>query len=123
MRKKIVIVDDENDIREILRNSIELTKDWIVYESADGLEALEVIRREMPDAIVLDVMMPSIDGREVFRSLREDPVTTKIPVVFLTASLQRHEVRALEALGPVAVLAKPFDPLTIASEISSLLGW
>lgn len=121
--RKIVIVDDENDIREILRNSIELTKDWTVLEASDGLKAIELIRREMPDAIVLDVMMPSIDGREVFRRLRQDVATKSIPVVFLTASLQRHEVRALEALGPEAVLAKPFDPLTIANEISEILGW
>jgi CheY-like chemotaxis protein len=123
MRKKIVIVDDEDDIREILRHSLELTKDWIVMEASEGKRALELIRRESPDAIVLDVMMPSIDGREVFRQLREDPATATIPVVFLTASLQRHEVRALEALGPAAVFAKPFDPLAIADQISDLLGW
>jgi two-component system, OmpR family, alkaline phosphatase synthesis response regulator PhoP len=123
MPKKIVIVDDENDIREILRHAIELIKDWTVLEAKDGASGLELIGREKPDAILLDVMMPNMDGREVFRRLRENPATTDIPTIFITASLQRAEVRALEELGPIAVLAKPFDPLEIVRKISDLLGW
>jgi len=123
MRKKVVIVDDENDIREILRNALELTKDWIVLEAANGEAGLELVRQEMPDVVLLDVMMPRMDGREVFRVLRQDVKTSEIPVIFITASLQKQDVRALEAMGPLAVLAKPFDPLEIADKISELLGW
>lgn len=123
MAKKIVIVDDETDIREILRHAIELLKDWQVIEAPDGITALEVIGRERPDAILLDVMMPHMDGREVFRRLRENPATSSIPTIFLTASLQRADVRVLEGLGPLAVLAKPFDPLEIVRKITELLGW
>ena len=123
MAKKIVIVDDETDIREILRHAIELLKDWQVIEAPDGIAALEVIVRERPDAILLDVMMPHMDGREVFRRLRENPATSSIPTIFLTASLQRADVRVLEGLGPLAVLAKPFDPLEIVRKITELLGW
>ena len=123
MVKKIALVDDENDIREILRHAIELLTDWKVIEAPDGVTALRLIEQERPDAILLDVMMPQMDGREVFRRLRENPETSSIPTIFLTASLQRADVRILEGLGPVAVLAKPFDPLEIVKQIRKLLGW
>lgn len=123
MSRKIVIVDDENDIREILRHAFELTTDWTVMEATDGEKGLEVIRREHPDAVILDVMMPRVDGREMFRTLRADESIRAIPVIFLTASLQKQDVRDLQALGPVAILAKPFDPIEIVKTISSLLGW
>jgi CheY-like chemotaxis protein len=122
MPKRIVIVDDEADIREIVRHAIELTTDWIVTEAKDGITALASIQNDPPDAILLDVMMPLMDGKEVFRKLRENSATRSIPTIFLTASLQRSDVRNLEELGPVAVLAKPFDPLELVRSISRLLG-
>ena len=116
-------MDDEKDIREILRHAIELTTKWTVVEASDGILGLELVRRELPDAVILDVMMPRMDGREVFRQLRHDPSIKSIPVIFLTASLQKQDVRALQELGPVAILEKPFDPIEIVSDISRLLGW
>jgi len=123
MSRKLALVDDEKDIREILRHAIELTRKWTVVEASDGAQGLDLIRRELPDAILLDVMMPRMDGREVFRSILKDPLISSIPVIFLTASLQKHDIRALQELGPVAILEKPFDPIGIVSEISRLLGW
>ncbi len=123
MRKKLVIVDDEDDIREVLRHAIEFTKDWTVLDASDGAAGLALIRRELPDAALLDVMMPKLSGRDLFRALREEAQTASIPVIFLTASLQKQDVRELEALGPKAVLAKPFDPLTIADQVEEILGW
>jgi CheY-like chemotaxis protein len=123
MPRRIVIVEDEKDIRAILRHAIELIKGWSVLEAADGAAGLELIQRELPDAILLDVMMPKIDGRELFRRLRQNESTQSIPVIFITASLQRHEIQSLEELCPVAILAKPFDPIAIVRTISDLLGW
>ena len=123
MRKKIVIVDDENDIREILRNAVELMTDWLVFEAPNGLSGLQLISAEKPDVVLLDVMMPAMDGREVIRQLRDNAETENIPVIFLTASLQKSDVRELEELGPLAVLAKPFDPLELIRKISELLHW
>ena len=123
MPRKIAIVDDEKDIREILRHAIELTTKWEIIEASDGIQGLELIRRKIPDAILLDVMMPRMDGREVFRQLREDSAVSSIPVIFLTASLQKRDVRALQELGPVAILEKPFDPIGIVTTISELLVW
>jgi CheY-like chemotaxis protein len=123
MPKRIVIVEDEKDIRAILRHAIELIKGWSVMEAADGAAGLDLIRRELPDAILLDVMMPKVDGRELFRRLRQDETTQSIPVIFITASLQRQDIESLEELSPVAILAKPFDPIAIVRTISELLAW
>lgn len=123
MNKRIVIVEDEKDIRAILRHAIEVIKGWTVFEAPDGAAGLEIIRRELPDAVLLDVMMPNIDGREVYRRLREDDATNSIPVIFVTASLQRHELNSLMELSPVAIIAKPFDPVAIVRTISQLLAW
>ncbi len=121
--KRLVLIDDEDDIREVLKHSIEYTKDWTVQDAAGGEAGLELVRRVHPDAVLLDVMMPDMDGREVFRRLRRDPETEGLPVIFITASLQKNEIRELEELRPAGVLAKPFDPLTIADEIAGILGW
>ena len=123
MPRRIVIVEDEKDIRAILRHAIELLKGWSVMEAADGAAGLDLIRREHPDAVLLDLMMPKIDGRELFRQLRQDESTKSIPVIFVTASLQRHEIQSIEELCPVAILSKPFDPVAIVRTISGLLGW
>ena len=123
MPRRFVIVEDEKDIRAILRHAIELIKGWSVLEAADGAAGLELIRHELPDAILLDVMMPLVDGRELFRRLCQDGATRSIPVIFITASLQRHEIQSLEELCPVAILAKPFDPIAIVRTISELLSW
>ena len=123
MRKKLVIIDDEDDIREVLRHALEFTRDWIIFDARDGQAGLELIQREHPDAVVLDVMMPKMNGREVFRAIRSDAATAEMPVIFLTASVQRKDIRELEELGPTAVLTKPFDPTDISERIAELLGW
>ncbi len=123
MAHRILIIDDEDDIREILRHCIELSRDWTVVDISDPLLAVETATSERPDAILLDVMMPRMDGREVLSHLRQSAATFAIPVIFITASLQREDIRALEDLQPRGVLAKPFDPVKIVDEISELLGW
>ena len=75
------------------------------------------------DAIILDGMMPGLDGYETCRRLKADPATAAIPVVFLTAKTQRSEVERALALGAAACLVKPFDPMTVAGELRSVLGW
>ena len=92
-------------------------------EAENGAVGLELIRREIPDAVLLDVMMPKVDGREVFRILRQHEATGSIPVIFITASLQKRDLILLEALGPIAILPKPFDPIGIVNDISKLLKW
>jgi CheY-like chemotaxis protein len=76
-----------------------------------------------PEAILLDVMMPGMDGPTTVERLREDPATATIPVILLTAKVQPSELRAWERLDLAGVIAKPFDPMTLASKVAALLGW
>ena len=121
--KRILLVDDEDDVREVARLSLEMMGGFDVLPASSGVEALEIAGRERPDAIVMDVMMPDMDGPTTFRALRADPATQGIPVVLLTAKAQSTDRARLQELGVDGVLTKPFDPLTLAQEVSSLLGW
>lgn len=78
--------------------------------------------RVAPDVILLDVMMPGLDGPTVFARLRERPVTARIPVIFMTAKVQTHELARYEALGAIGIIPKPFDPMTLADQVRRLVG-
>jgi CheY-like chemotaxis protein len=121
--RRVVLVDDEDDIRLVARASLERIAGWKVYPASSGAEGVALVRAELPDAVVLDVMMPGMDGPATLAELRADPATASIPVVFLTAKVQAAERRRLEELGASGVVAKPFDPMTLATELSTALGW
>ncbi|TDH38116.1 response regulator [Pseudohoeflea suaedae] len=112
----ILYVDDEDDIREIAEMALALEPAFRVATAASGAEALERARGERPDLILLDVMMPGMDGPATLSSLRDDETTSGVPVVFITARTQAHEVERFLALGAVGVIAKPFDPMALAGE-------
>lgn len=119
---RLLCVDDEEDIRTILSLALSLEPSFEVEIVESGPTLLARVRDARPDAIVLDGMMPGLDGYETCRRLKADPATAAIPVVFLTAKTQRAEVARAISLGAVACLTKPFDPLTIAGELRSALG-
>ncbi|HEX4030390.1 MAG TPA: response regulator [Terracidiphilus sp.] len=123
MSRKILIIDDEDDIREVAAMSLESVAGWEVAMASSG--ALGIIRATefQPDAILLDVMMPGMDGPTTFRELRNNPATSAIPVLLLTAKVQATDQRRFADLGVEAVLFKPFDPLTLSKQISDVLGW
>ncbi|RWE50612.1 MAG: response regulator [Mesorhizobium sp.] len=121
MPARILYVDDEDDIREIAQMSLELDPQFEVRSSASGIEALTDVADWRPDLILLDVMMPDMDGPETLRRLGESPLTASIPVVFITARTQTHEVERYLAMGAVGVIAKPFDPMALAGEVRKLL--
>jgi CheY-like chemotaxis protein len=123
MSHSILIVDDEDDIREVAALSLESIADWKVYVASSGAEGLSLAIQHRPDAIVLDVMMPVMDGPATFRELQKNPATASIPVLLLTAKVQSSDQRRFADLGVKAILFKPFDPLTLADQISSALGW
>ena len=114
---RILIVDDDADIRRVARLSLTRLGGMEVEEAASGAEALELARRQPPDAILLDVMMPGSDGPAVLAALRADAKTSHIPVLFLTAKAMTAEVERLRGFGCAAVLTKPFDPTTLADEV------
>jgi CheY-like chemotaxis protein len=122
-KKRVLVVDDEPDIREVARMSLEMVAGWDVLTAASGREALTCAAAEHPDAILLDVMMPDLDGPATFRKLRGDPATRDIPVILLTAKVQAAEQRQFVELGVNAVLSKPFDPMQLAVRVAEILGW
>ncbi len=123
MSYRVLIIDDEDDIREVAAMSLETVAGWEVMVANSGAQGLTRAATYKPDAILLDVMMPGMDGPTTFRELRKNPVTAKIPVLFLTAKVQATDRRRFADLGIHAVLVKPFDPLTLPAQISSALGW
>lgn len=120
---RLLCADDEEDIRTILELALTLDPALEVELVDSGAAALARAAAARYDAIVLDGMMPGIDGYETCRRLKANPLTAAIPVVFLTARTQRSEVERALALGAVACLMKPFDPMTLASELRVALGW
>ena len=117
-----LIVDDDDDIREIARMSLEVIGGWAVSEADCGSEAIARARALSPDVILLDVMMPGLDGVATLRILSHHPKTSHIPVIFLTAKAKKGELRRLEAAGACGLIAKPFDPMRLAHEIEAILS-
>jgi two-component system alkaline phosphatase synthesis response regulator PhoP len=121
-RRHILLIDDEDDIREVAALSLTVVGGWRVSSAADGSSGIAMARAERPDAILLDVMMPELDGPATFRGLQDDPRTRDIPVILLTAKAQRADRRRFAALGVAGTLTKPFDPMTITNEIAAILA-
>ena len=120
---RVLYVDDEPDIREIAALALGLDPEIVVDVAASGAEALGKLREPgaRPDVIMLDVMMPGMDGPAVREALRAEPATADIPVVFITARAQTQDRERLLQLGAVAVIAKPFDPMMLARELRAVL--
>lgn len=118
---RILHVDDEADIREIVNMSLGLNPDFEVRACASGAEAVAAAVEWSPSLILLDVMMPGMDGPMTLKQLHKDPQTSDIPVLFMTARVQTREVEHFIALGAQGVISKPFDPMTLASQVRSHL--
>lgn len=118
---KALIIDDEDDIRLVARLSLSAIGGFTVVEARDGAEGLALAAAEQPDVILLDVMMPMMDGPMTFAALRADDRTVSIPVIFLTAKALPSELSHLRDMGALAVLTKPFDPKSLAAEVEALL--
>ncbi len=118
---RIVIIDDDADLRELIKVTLEFTAGWEVVTAADGPEGIAAVRRSTPDAVVVDLMMPGMDGYEVCRQLRQDPETAEIHLVLLTARRQLDQAQ-FESAGSVGVIFKPFELDDLAPRILELCG-
>lgn len=121
--RKILIIDDESDIREVAAMSLETVSGWGVLQANSGMEGMRIAQERSPDAILLDVMMPDMDGPTTLQLLRSNDATARIPVIFLTAKVQSADRKRFAELGVAAVLSKPFDPLSLGDQIAEALGW
>ena len=119
---RVLLVDDEPDIRRIGQLSLERVGGWQVVLASSSAEALAAGGRERPGVVLLDVMMPVADGPTTLARLREQADTAEIPVIFMTAKVQQHEVQRLLGLGAVGVIPKPFDPMTLPDEVRRVLA-
>jgi CheY-like chemotaxis protein len=117
MRLKVLYVDDEADIREVAALALELHPEMEVRTEPSGAAGLATAADWRPDAILLDVMMPSMDGPTTLLHLRNLESTREIPVIFITARAQPKEIDEFIKLGARAVITKPFDPMTLAAEV------
>lgn len=118
---RILYVDDEADIREIAEMSLSLDPDFEVRTAGGGQDALSQIATWRPDMVLLDVMMPGMDGPAVLARLREKPETANLPVVFVTARAQKSDIQNFATLDAVGVIAKPFDPISLAAQVRAFL--
>lgn len=118
--RRVLVVDDERSIRLLCRVNL-AASGMEVLEASNGHEALELARKERPDLVLLDVMMPELDGWSVARELAADEETREIPIIFLTARAERADRRLGEQLGGVGYVVKPFDPVSIGDFVENVL--
>jgi CheY-like chemotaxis protein len=121
--KRILVIDDAEDIREVAQVSLEVVGGWEVLTASSGQEGVAKALAEQPDAILLDVMMPDQDGPTTFQQLQANIATQHIPVILLTAKVLASDRGMFADLGVVSVIAKPFEPMFLASQVAQVLGW
>lgn len=121
--KRILIIEDELNLRTVVQTCLELLGGWEVLQAASGQEGLLLAQREKPDAILLDAMMPEMDGITVLQELLANPELQAIPVIFLTAKVELTQPQRFLTLGARGAIAKPFNPLTLHHEVITVLGW
>ena len=121
--KRILFIDDEEDIKTLAQFCLESEAGWSMLSASGGIEGIKIAETEQPDAILLDAMMPEVDGLQTLQRLLLNPNTKQIPTIFITAKAQASDRRRFYNAGAKGVINKPFDSLTLASQISGFLGW
>ena len=121
--RHVLIVDDDDGIREVAKMSLELVAGWHVTTATTGIDGIAAARAEPPDGILLDVMMPGLDGPAPLAALRADGDSGAIPVIFLTAKVQASERTRFAGLDVAGLIAKPFDPMTLHTQVADFFGW
>ncbi|MCU0547015.1 MAG: response regulator [Oscillatoriaceae cyanobacterium Prado104] len=121
--KSILVIDDEKNLCSVIQACLESLGGWRVLIAREASEGLLLAETQLPDAILLDVMMPDMDGVTLFKALQGKAATRGIPVILLTAKVQSLDLSEFSELGVAGVIAKPFDPLMLAQQVADILGW
>jgi DNA-binding response OmpR family regulator len=122
-QKLILVIDDDDGIREVIQICLEAIAGWNVIVAASGEEGLILARDREPDAILLDVMMPHLDGIATFQQLQDNGKTQSIPTILLTAKAKISEQKQYQHLGVTGVIIKPFEPYDLIAKIKAMLCW
>jgi|GraSoiStandDraft_14_1057315.scaffolds.fasta_scaffold250247_2 CheY-like chemotaxis protein len=122
MRRTLLVIDDDRDIRQVAKTSLELVGGFHVILADSGQRGLTLAHEARPDAIILDLMMPDLDGRTTLAHLKQTPEMASIPVIMLTAKVQVNR-QELVGQGAAGVLVKPFDPMQLPDQVCEILGW
>jgi len=123
MAKRVLVIDDDAQIRAVASASLTMVGQWEVLTACSGAEGVARAQAELPDAILLDVMMPDMDGPATLKAIRGSAATAGIPVIMLTASLGADGGPPVFDLPVSAVIAKPFDIMALAKQVEAALGW
>jgi CheY-like chemotaxis protein len=121
--RQILVIDDDEDIRDVAQVALEVVGGWKVLTASSGREGVQLAETQQPDAILLDVMMPDMDGVETFQQLQANPATRHIPVILLTAKVQYSDRQRFASLEVAGTIPKPFKTMTLAEQIAEILGW
>jgi CheY-like chemotaxis protein len=123
LHKRILVVDNEEYIQEVTKICLETVSGWEVETAGSGIECIKKAEEYKPDAILLDVMMPDMDGIATFEHLQANPATKDIPVILLTAKIQTTDRIRYAEKGLASAIAKPFSPMELANQVATALGW
>lgn len=118
--KKVLIVEDDDDIRHIAQLALETVGQLQVESCASGSEALQTAPSFEPDLILMDVMMPDLDGPSTLNALRSNQALAMTPAVFMTAKVMPDEIESYKELGAIDVISKPFDPMTLPEQLKNI---
>ena len=121
--KQILIVDDQEHLRELVQLCLEDLAGWNTLVAESGQECLQILQTERPNAILLDLSMPGMDGFAVYDRLQSDPITRSIPVILLTARVMSSDMAEFAEMGVAGVIRKPFEPTTLPGKVAEMLGW
>ncbi|MGD1910660.1 MAG: response regulator [Rivularia sp. (in: cyanobacteria)] len=121
--KCILLIDDEETIQEVVQVGIEIEAGWDVAIASSGAEGIEVAQAQKPDAILLDIMMPEMDGISTLSQLKANIKTQSIPVILLTAKTQAADKKQFQNVEIMGIITKPFNSMTLASRIAKILQW
>ena len=119
-QKHILCIDDEPDVLSVAQMSLETVGEFKVTAVSSGKQGIEAAANEKPDVILLDVMMPEMDGPTALKELRQNTALSDVPIIFMTARVRQSEIEEYMAMGANGVIAKPFDPMTLSTQVNEL---